>query len=168
MKAVITLATLVAVTFGLPNVSYTVFGAAQMDARVGDTLRVSIDVADIDAGVSSLEITVPYPDAVQYKGIVADAALGGTLTGIDGDGQVVVSWTGALPPGESVHLGYVEFTVLKADRSVLGADGHNALAKDAAEFDLETTIETTGATVRLMPRPLRFLLDLAVVPHEEE
>jgi hypothetical protein len=162
MKAILTLSMLVALSFGIPNVSYTVFGAAQMDARVGDTIRVSVDVADVDAGVSELTITVPYPETVAYVGVVADTATGGTLTGADGDGAVTVTWAGALPAGATAHLGYVEFTVLKADRSVYMADGSGATALDAGGFALDTVVETSGASVRLMPRPLRILLDLAV------
>jgi hypothetical protein len=164
MKVILTLSTIVALSFGLPNVSYTVYGAAQMDARVGDVISVPLVVEDIDAGVSELEIAVPYPDTVQYKGAVADAYTGGTLTGEDGEGEVVISWAGELPVGATARLGHIKFTVLKADRSVYMADGQNATALDANGLALDTVVETSGASVRLLPRPLRILLDLVVEP----
>jgi hypothetical protein len=44
------------------------------------------------------------------------------------------------------------------------ADGQNATALDANGLALDTVVETSGASVRLLPRPLRILLDLVVEP----
>lgn len=79
-------------------------------------------------------------------------------------GSINTTWKGTLASGGAKHLGYVVFTVKKADKSVYQAVGVNPTAKDSAgTLFTDITVIPSEASVQLFPRPLRVQLDLGVL-----
>lgn len=74
MKAtVLSLVVLAAFGISIPNASFTIFGAAELTARLHDTVRVGVAVEQADGGLSRVEMTIPHTDALEYAGVEVGA-----------------------------------------------------------------------------------------------
>lgn len=148
----------------LPNAGQVIFGAATTSARVNDTVKVGIYVDQADAGLSILNIAVPYtPGSLQYTGLEGAGLTATNVVISDAQGSVNVKWTGTLAAGDSRHLGYVKFTVRKADKSEFQGKGVNPTAKDSGGVAVtDINVLNSEAIVQLSPRPLRLQMDLKV------
>ena len=148
----------------LPNVSQVVVGAATTTAKVGDTVKVGIYVDQADAGLTNLTIAVPYtPGSLQYAGLEGAGLTATNVVISDAQGSVNVRWTGTLAVGAAQHLGYVLFTVKKADKSEFQGRGVNPSAKDSGGVAIaDIQVLASEAIVQLSPRPLRVQMDLKV------
>lgn len=148
----------------VPYAAQTVFGAATTTAKVGDVVRVGMEVMQADAGLTEFTVAVPYtPGSLQYSGL---EGVGLTATNVvlsDTQGSVNIKWTGSLAVGQTAHIGYVKFLVKKADKSEFQGVGVNPTAKDSANLALsEIEVLSSEAIVQLSPRPLRVQMDLRV------
>lgn len=165
MKTLIFLATFASVTLYLPNAGQTVLGAATTTARVGDTVRVGIFVDQADSGLTELFVSIPYnPSLLEYTGVEGEGLTAINIKATTTQGSINTTWKGTLASGGAKHLGYVVFTVKKADKSVYQAVGVNPTAKDSAgTLFTDITVIPSEASVQLFPRPLRVQLDLGVL-----
>lgn len=149
----------------LPYATQVVLGAATTTAKVGDVVRVGVQVEQVDAGLTELTVAVPYtPGSLQYAGIEGTGLTANNVVVSPTAGSVNVKWTGTMAPGApSTHLGYVLFRVVKADKSEFHGRGVNPSAKDSGGAALsEIEVIHSEAIVQLSPRPLRLRMDLKV------
>lgn len=156
----------VAAAFGIqvPFAGYTVFGAAELEGRINDIVRVGIAAEQVDGGLSDLSLVVPHGDALEYHGVEV-GAYGGELVAEPVEGGTAVTWTGELPVGADGYVGHVLLRVVRADRSEFRATALDATGSDLDGLSIEELeITQSAATVTLLPRPTLFRLDLVVEP----
>ena len=148
----------------LPNAGQVIFGAATTTAKVGDVVKVGVFADQAYAGLTEVSVAIPYtPGSLQYTGLEGAGLTAINVVVSDTQGSVNLRWTGTLAAGDSRHLGYVKFTVRKADKSEFQGRGVNPTAKDsggAAVSPIE--VINSEAIVQLSPRPLRLQMDLQV------
>ncbi len=168
MRALFFLASFASLSFQLPYVSQTVYGAAETTAKVGDTVRVGIFVDQTDVGLTEFFVAIPYnPSLLEYKKVEGDGLTAFNAKATATQASINVTWKGTLEEGADKRLGFVDFVVKKADRSTFKAAGVNPSAKDknGASFT-DIVVLQSEASVKLAPRPLRVQMELTCLSDE--